>query len=554
MARLPKRVLAFLIALLLLPTQVLMAQQEPVVRVTTRLVVVNVVVKNKKGEAVTDLTREDFTLLDEGQPQSISLFSMETARSSAPPPPLPENTFTNRIEQASAGLKSVTVILVDNLNTEWEDRRFARDHIVKFLGQLQPDDRVALYVLGKELRILQNFTTDARPLLRALDRTRSADQAHVDASTPEVSNTGDPEDDAYFNDLNQALADFYVQDRARRTANAMVAIANYLAPFPGRKNLIWVSSSFPISIGMDEIVLGSTRNRQAFTKDLERASRALSNANIAIYPVDARGMVVAMRDASQGKLVQRGVVPRGIIQTADLGRTHDTMIALAEGTGGRAFYNSNDIQTGIRRAIDDAEVTYILGYYPSHAKWDGKFRKIRVNVKRDDLRLRHRSGYFTVLPDEQPNSAEGRTLALREEVLRPLRSSAVGLTVQVNPVRTSGVTALRLNLRLDANHFTLEERNGRWVGALDLMFGQLHDEGKTYHQQTQTVNLNLTRASYEEATRDGLPLTKLLELLPDAQELVIVARDVQSGSAGSVSIPLGPYLQAPVTASQPAPR
>jgi VWFA-related protein len=548
MLRQRPRFAALLVAsLLCLPItiQPQQAPQEPAaLRVTTRLVVVNVIVQDSKGAPLEGLTRDDFALRDEGDPQGISLFSMETMRRLVTAEPLPPNTFSNRAANSQGQGQSVTAILLDFLNTRWQDRVYAKAQVVKFLQQLQPDDRVALYSLSSGLRVLHNFTTDSESLVRALNRQKNADATHAEASIPEQADTGDADMDAILNELFQQMADFYVQDRARRTADAMVAIANHLASFPGRKNLVWVSSSFPIHMGMDEMVPNSTRNRQTFSRDIERAVRALNNANLSVYPVDARGLVVGMPDISRRPPAGSRGRLSSLIDNRALNLSHDTMNLLADRTGGRAFYNSNDIKGAIRRAIDDAQVTYTLGYYPSHNKWDGAFRRIRVSVNRKDAKLRYRTGYFTLLPPQPAGSdLQERQLELVREAQNPLPSTSVGFTVHVKPLRSAGTLAVRLTVELPVSQVTLAEENGRHNGTLDWLFGQFHSDGEKLRTVMQTTPLSFSLADLQEASRGGVQISKLIELAPSAERLVVIVRDVPSGNLGSVFIPLKPLLE-----------
>src|ERR1044071_1813247 len=137
-----KRIALFL--LLVLPTA---AQPSPAIKVTTHLVQVNVVVHGRKNEPAADLTKNDFTIFDNGRPQQIATFAMESSRPADPKQPnlvLPPNTFTNRIEVRPATPKAVTVILLDMLNTRFEDQTYAKKQLIEFLQQLNPEDSVAL--------------------------------------------------------------------------------------------------------------------------------------------------------------------------------------------------------------------------------------------------------------------------------------------------------------------------------------------------------------------------------------------------------------------------
>src|SRR5436305_14237131 len=151
-------------------------QAPSVMKVTTHLVQVNVVAHGKKNEAVDDLKKEDFRIFDNGQPQEIATFSLEASKPAEEKlrrtPPLPQNTFTNRVELRPNSPNSVTVMLLDGLNTKFQDQAYARQQLIKMLGQLQPDDRVAIYTLGRELKIIHDFTADASSILRALGKEK----------------------------------------------------------------------------------------------------------------------------------------------------------------------------------------------------------------------------------------------------------------------------------------------------------------------------------------------------------------------------------------------
>ncbi len=280
------------------PAEVPQQPAPPPVRVSTRLVQVSVIVE-AHGKPVTGLKKEDFALYDQGQPQEIAFFSElsntaaanstggATAASALPP-----DMFTNRIAQKPGVPPSVTVILLDMLNTHSGDMAYARNQIVKFIEALQPEDRVALYGLGDQLYILHDFTRDSTALIAALQRYKNTESFKVSASEMSASDTGDDDLDAFIDATSQKFSDFYTINRVEETASALEAIGNHLAALPGRKNLVWVSSSFPFEIGYDAPTgPGDTSEHKVFNAEIENAARALNNANVAIYPVDARGLV-----------------------------------------------------------------------------------------------------------------------------------------------------------------------------------------------------------------------------------------------------------------------
>lgn len=524
-------------------------QEPPVVHVITRLVQVNAIVQDKKGEPVTDLTRDDFTVLDQGQSQTISTFSVESLRMlPAPAQPAPTNVFSNRFEQKADTPTSVTVILLDGLNTRFEDMAQARAQIIKFLGQLQPQDRVALYTLTTRLRVLHDFTTDATSLLRALERSKGHVSAELAASEPEPVNlTGIDALDEFLTAANQRVADFYTINRVEMTAGAIEGIANHLAGLPGRKNLVWVSGSFPFSIGLDAPFTPATasQERRTFSEEVERAARALNNANMAIYPVDARGLIgpsFATRGPAFNPSVRRRPNVQGPsnIKFSPDRANFDTMNILADRTGGRAFYNTNDIQGSIRRAIEDSRVTYVLGFYPTHGNWDGKFREIKVQVMRPGLHVRYRRGYFA-LADVSLDSKQ-REVVMHAALGSPLDDTSLGLEVHVQVVDVPGAMTLKTELLVYPRDLTLVAQGDRWVGAVDVLFVQRGPDGKDLAGEVKTLNLNLKRETYDEVMKKGLSLTRNLPLASGVAQFRVVVRDATSGSIGSLTIPLTKLL------------
>lgn len=563
-------------------------QEAPAIRATSRLVQVSVIVRDKKGAPVTDLKAGDFVLLDNGQPQTISAFSLEVVRGdapAAPAKPLPPNTFANR-ERGAAAPVSVTVILFDALNTLANDHTYGKNQVVRFLSELQPQDRVALYALGSNgIRVLHDFSADPAPLVAALARYRAREeryQSNVNTG-PEPSDSPMALFETQFNSILKTQANFYVRDRVIRTLDALIAIANHLSAIPGRKNLVWVSGSFPISFGFDrlgasemggpgaaEAAFAATSASLAgggaqpgkggapapasgpfaqsmgpnpdlmkpveqglFFKELERAARALNQAGMAIYPVDARGLVANPPMAPlSASAVAKNQSPT-MNQWAGVDRqTIDSMNLLAERTGGRAFYNTNDIQGSVRRAIDDGRATYELAFYPTHNKWDGRFHEISVQVKRQGVDKRHRRGYYAV--EDQPAGSSAGALAAAADI--PFEWSTLGVTARMEPAAAPATWTVRLEL--NPREISLQNQEGRWVGTLGVVLVQKKADGSTASSVAESVDLRLESKTYERLLREGMRLSKTVKLEPDAYELRIVIRDAGSGATGSVHVPL----------------
>jgi VWFA-related protein len=577
-------------------------KEERVLRAVSRLVLVSAIVMDKDGAPVSGLTRDDFEVLEDGKPQSVATFSavVSSGASRALPAPtapaaavLPRNTFTNREDRSQEVTPVITVILLDALNTEAKDSVYGQQEVVRFLQKLQPQDRVALYALSTTgVRVLFDFTSEAAPLIRAMQRYRGRELPQLSASDPEADKSGLKDLDEFLQNTSRLQSGFYLRDRVRRTVDALVAIAGHLLRVPGRKNLVWVSGSFPISYGFDRLY-ASTRGtdssdksaaaaleglakgpeqpqegrgrpmprppfaskdpdlliapeQEVFWKELERAARALNQANLAIYPVDARGLMTSYPNPNFNPVaVAKGQGPSSpeFTKGGPDRKEFDTMNVLADRTGGRAFYNANEINQSVRMAIDESRVTYELGYYPVHNQWDGKFHEITVRVKRPGLKVRNRRGYFAV--QDAPAAESQQAELLQAAADSPLESSALGLKVRLERVAGGDARAVNLRIELDTREVSLGREGDRWVGALAVLVTQRNLDGEKTIIGAQTVDLKLEQATYDKLLREGMKLTKRIQLEPGAEELRVVVRDTSSGATGSVYILLERWREAP---------
>jgi VWFA-related protein len=517
----------------------------------TRLVQVSVVVHDKSGAPVRDLKKEDFVVLDEKQPQTIQIFSTETnLPPTTPPPVLPPNTYTNRFTSHAGVPNSVTVILLDGLNTSISDQAYARQGVVKFLGQIQPQDRVAVYTLGRDLRILHDFTNDASSLVRSVQQFKGRSSEALAASSPRSSASLGPQNFvSELSSLNfltaaetQTEAKFYTENRVHETVAAMKDIANHVSSLPGRKNLIWVSGSFPIAFGFDNAQSNVFfREATTFDSDIAEAVRALNDASLAVYPVDARGLLTS--SAYSGTI---GSTTRSNTSIAQQSRSfqevavdsHMTMEALAHGTGGIAFYDSNDILGAIRRAIDDSQVTYSLGYYPSDIKWDGKYHNIKVEVRRPGVKVRARNGYFA-LP-EPKLTPQVRQFVIAEVARNPLDATGIGMNTTAQ--RVGDTRTLKTGVLFDLSGITMEQQEGRYVGAVDVVMLALSDQNVVLNAVDQTFHLHLSPEIYAKLMKEGASVTKDLTIASNAVQVAVVVRDANTGAMGTVRIPMADYF------------
>lgn len=528
----------------------------PSLRITTHFVQINVIVNDKHGNPITGLGQKDFLVLDNGKLQEIHAFSAETNLPFAPSrTPLSPDTYTNRPEEQTNVPASVTVILLDALNTEAADQTLARKQVIQMLREIQPQEYVALYWLGNGLHILHDFSTDASILRQVLAGYESKSSPQLDNSeladpslkTPNPSTPAGQtsERQAFRLAFDQRVANQSTRDRVRATVSALVAIANHLGTRKGRKSLVWVSSSFPVSLGYDKFDLNWTNDTgEDFAADVRRAARALTDANIAVYPVDARGLLGSSVSANQDDLDSHIGDPTDTdkhLPACGAPETFDTMRLLAERTGGKAFYGTNDISGAIRHAMDDSRITYTLGYYPAAVKWDGSFHEIKVKVARPGTEVRTRSGYFA-LPDAPVAPPKSERALIAQLASTWLPATGIGLHVRAQTSRTPGAPSLTTEVHLDLRDIQTQQKEGRWTATVQSVFLQLDNAGHILQADDRTFHPDFDAATYERALRSGITDTRQVRVLPRAAQLCIVVRDTMGANIGSIYLPLAQYF------------
>jgi VWFA-related protein len=490
------------------------------IRVTSKMVQLSVIVHDKDGNPVAGLRKEDFKLYDEGQEQKIAFFSeqsniLRAQNATTADQPIAQHSFSNHYTEDGSFSGSVTVILLDKLNTwAWDmnrslhpglmmnDMPVTMREVMKFLRHVQPQDRVALFGLSDKLYGLRDFTNDPDLLLTAVgaepENGASAANGWMDALGP-----------------NQQVLD--PDYRMGKTVAAFRDLSKKLSGIPGRKNLVWVTA------GLESRAAGGQVGNRSFMPQIATAIRALADANIAVYPVDARGLVGPNLASISGSMAPRRA-------------EFDTMLDFAEGTGGRALYNTNDIAGSIRKSIDDARVSYLLGYYPSNDKWEGDFRELKVKVNRSGMDVRARKGYYAI-PDSSATT-EQASAQLDEAIRSSLDSSELKLEVSVEPVNVADPRQLKVQTKLDPTQLHMEEHSGAWTDKLDVAWAEYDSNGVSLGTVTQSISVKLSQECRKSIAREGIIFTETVDVQRGAVEARLAVRDAGSGAIGSVNIPL----------------
>ncbi len=276
-----------------------------VFQANARIVVLDVVVTGKNRRPLTGLHKQDFVLSEDGHPQTLTYFEEHTSAQPLPAsqatlPELPPNVFTNipRVKPSDA----VMVLVLDSLNTPLDDQRYVRAQMLKYLKKLEPGRRIAIFILGTQLRLLQGFTDDPALLVAAINERKNGGGAQISPLLQSTAETAATQEtiDALMQYAPEAAADmkqFEAEGNAARgdqriklTLEAFQQLAQYLAGIPGRKNVAWFSGAFPVAIFPDPSLpdrFGAERDDQA---EIHKTDALLASAQVAIYPIGAEGV------------------------------------------------------------------------------------------------------------------------------------------------------------------------------------------------------------------------------------------------------------------------
>lgn len=269
---------------------------------------------------------------------------------------------------------------------------------------------------------------------------------------------------------------------------------------------------------------------------MQRTLKVLNHADLAVYPVDARGLVNTAADYSAATVSN----PQTVHSSTWNLRNEDTMVLLADRTGGTAFRNRNDVGRAVREVFDESENTWTIGYYPSDENLDGKWRDIQIRVNRPGLDVRGRKGYFAVR-DLKADDEEAARRDLHQGMWSPLDASAVGMNVRVD--RKADGSGAEIWLQLDASTVTLQPAGDRWTGHVDVAFGLKSAQAGMVQRATDQLRLNLTRESLGKALSGGVVYRKFIPFPADVRAVRIVVRDAPSGLLGSITVPISGLVQ-----------
>ena len=403
-------------------------------RIEAPLVTVDIVATDAHSRPVHSLTLADFSLFEDGHRMTPRSFEEHRADLAQRPPLTPvkrdlgPNVFSD-IDPAPEADRPLVILLLDALNTPFADQAQVRRQMLDYVAKLPPGTRLAVFGLSTRLFLLQGFSTDPAVLKAVLGAARSLPKNSPLLATPqeadeqqtqnqtnydlEMASTGNAalaaQTEAAVEQFQAEVATEQITTRVQLTLAAMDELARYLSHLPGRKNLIWMSGAFPINILPDSTLSGPFDAIAGFGDNVKATDDELAKAQVAVYPVDARGLFLnpgssasvggstmgntSPRLAGGGPRLNNAVRSEQSFFTTTTNE-HFTMDQLAEETGGRAFYNTNGLEQAVEAAMDQGSNYYTLTYVPENRKWDGSYRRIKVTLDQPGVQLAYRRGYY----------------------------------------------------------------------------------------------------------------------------------------------------------------
>jgi VWFA-related protein len=562
----------------------------PVFQAETRQVLVDVVVRDHRGHFIAGLKPNVFTILEDGKPQKIVTMTMHeqpaTPAEPAAPLKLPPNQYTNYT--VADPDRPITLVLLDLLNTQVIDQAYARKQMIEFLRALPPGRKVALFVLGTKLRMLQGFTGDSDTLATAAKMLRPetsrlmTSEASLQASEITAANldanssprgpiviSGSSPSPSMADAIENALAgeqDYEGIQRMGLTLAALSSLARAVSAYPGRKNLLWLSAEIPLSIGPDfqlseqanQQSRGSsqasnhTADLQTRTSPLHETAALLTASQIAVYPIDIRGNInigTGVDISSQNTVAAGEEAVRNMHEHFSRRQTlmkwddQEAMTDMARETGGKAFFGTNDLKAALEQSMEAGENYYTIAYTPENHKWDGKYRKIELKCSAAGASLTYRRGYYAVadtLVSSDTKAVEGQIARLFATAMQPEAptSTAVLLKVQVLPPDTTHKT-VRIDYAISPHDiiFASTPENDRHL-MLDLMVVAWDKTGKDAGHSSDRIDTSVPTKVYEDVLRSYIPAHQELELKPGTYTLRLGVVDRSSGKIGTLDVPL----------------
>jgi len=505
------------------------AQPQYRVHVTSELVLVNVVVRDKKGNLVRDLKKEDFTVLEDGKRQTISTFDFENvdelktagAAEATVSGTAPEGALLRPSEKTAAldaRDRRLMLLFFDFSGMDPEQIDRSVDAAKKFVQtRMLPVDLIALVSLATNMRVDLDFTDDKTKVLNALTSYTSGQGQGFDNGA-----TGTAEGAAETSGAFTADDTDYNTFNADRKLLALQAIMQSLGKISQKKAIIYFSN-------------GISQNGGDNQSALRAATASAVKANVSIYPVDIRGLQAfppggeAQNASLHGQSAYNGAAVLNDLNNS--ASTQDTLSTLASDTGGKAFFDSNDFSGVFSQVQKDSSAYYVLGFTSTNALKDGRFRHLKVQLNRQDLKLDYRSGYYAGRDFEHLNRAD-REQQIQDELASELSQTDVAVYAGAAYFRQDDSHYyLSVSLVIPGSQIPFVQAKDKDNATIDVI-GEVRADGKfAVGHLRDTVKLALDSA--QQVRRKNVQYNTGFLLAPGSYHLKFVVRENQTGRMGS---------------------
>ena len=522
---------------------------DDVVKISTNLIQLDVTVTDRSGKAVSDLKPGDFEIYENGEKQDISNFLFVTAAGARAeavrnrkeaatilPPPR-----TMRPEQ----VRRTIALVVDDLTLSFESTYRVRQALKKYVDeQMNDGDLVAIIRTGGGVGALQQFTSNKQQLYAAIERIRwGARRGRIGAfeplnELPDSVRQEDEQDRKAREDFENSTADFQESVFSTGTLGSLKFIVSGMKQLPGRKSVILFSDGFRIFTRSETGISGASTVLDFLKRLIDEASRA----SVVFYTVDSRGLEYTGLTAADSVKPHPNAMGQAMSSRGrELYDTQQGLVMLAKETGGFAIYNRNDLIGGVRDIVEDQSY-YLIAYQPDSDTFDAKsrrFNKLEIKVKRDNVKVRYRSGFFNVADESirKRPIATGQIQQLNAAVTSPFAVNDISLrlnTIFGNNAGGSFVTAL-LHINTKDVKF-VDTPEGSKKAVLDVLAMTFGDNGVPVDQVAKTFTFDIKPHVYEAVLKSGFlvnftyPVQKA-----GAYQFRVAVRDGQAQTVGSAN-------------------
>jgi VWFA-related protein len=530
-------------------------------------------VVDRDGTFVRGLKQEDFQVFEDGKPQKVQTFGMVDIPLTRPRKPMylsgdalpiePDVAVNHQVLDGRLYLIVLDDYHVAPLRTQ-NVRNLARRFILEKLGR---DDQAAVVVTSGLLRASQDFTQNRRLLLEAVDNfvgqklPSSALQRNEkmsrqqDAQGAPTNDAGDP---IQIDPANRFVSDDSATERmyqARQALNSLRSIAEWMSAIQGRrKAIVFISEGVDYNV-YDMFTGGDPaqfnfENFNMIQQETWDTISAASRSNVQIYPVDPRGLTtMAQEDIEIGGLAPGayGLGPKQLFQ--ELQTSQQNLRQLAEETGGVPFVGRNDFDEAFDRIVQENSSYYVLGYYSTNERRDGRLRNITVRVAGyPEAQVTYRKRYAAPRGNRTPKStaagkpldpSKGLTAELVQTMASPLPKTGLQLRVTAVPKKGLGKNAdIEILIDTLGRDLTFTEKNGTFTNRLSMSVGIFNKQGKSITAERPDVDLNLRPETHERVTRNGVRILRHLSVPPGRYQLRVAAQDSGKTRQGSTHFDL----------------